>query len=370
MNEARSILRATAQLRSEGTPFVVATVVSVRGSSYRRPGARLIATAERRVAGSVSGGCLEKDLVRTSWWRTRNGAVVVRYDSADSESPQAALGCGGEVDVLLERANTGDREIDPMTFVERAMASERPAALATVYRSDAPEVPVGARWCLSAGELVASERGSAITDRVAAACERTLSTRRSSPLVHEGPGGSFEALVEPLVPPPHLFVFGAGVDALPMVESVARLGWTTTVWEPSAHVETRARFARTDATVLAGDLTQARERLDACDHALAIVMGHNVDQDRAALAMLLESRARYIGVLGPRHRTAKLASESALTDPRIHAPVGLDLGAETPEEIALSVSAEMLATVRRRSGELLRTKPTIHDSVNGVPEAT
>jgi xanthine dehydrogenase accessory factor len=374
MNEARTLLRAAAELRAAGTPFVVATVVSVRGSSYRRPGARLIATAEGRVAGSVSGGCLEKDLVRTSWWRTQSGAVVVRYDSSDSDSPQAALGCGGEVDVLLERANTGERGDDPMSLVERAMASERVAALATVYRGSG-EVAVGTRWCLSAGELVSSGLGprscrptrpsASALQRIARACEEAIASRRVVSLRHHPSSGApFEALIEPLVPPPHLFVFGTGVDALPVVEAAGRLGWSVTLWEPSAHFESRARFATTGAMVMSGDLDRVRARIDGCDRALAIVMSHNLAHDQAALAMLLGSRAGYIGVLGPRHRTTRLASPAALADSRVHAPVGLDLGAETPEEIALSVTAEMLASVRHRTGELLRTCHAIHDHPN------
>ena len=161
-----------------------------------------------------------------------------------------------------------------------------------------------------------------------------------------------------------MFVFGTGVDAVPVVEAASRLGWNATVWEPSAHVESRARFAATGAAVIAGDLDRVRAHVDACDHALAIVMGHDVRHDQSALAMLLESRARYIGVLGPRHRTSRLASSIALEDPRVHAPVGLDLGAETPEEIALSVAAEMLASVRGKTGNLLRRCPTIHGGIH------
>jgi xanthine dehydrogenase accessory factor len=211
------------------------------------------------------------------------------------------------------------------------------------------------------------------------ACEVTRSTRQTTTLSGEG----FDALVEAIVPPPHLFVFGTGHDAVPLVDSVLRLGWSVTVWEPSARMESRARFhavgsalsgsageactggARSeigsrDTALVAGDLEPVRRSIESCDRALAIVMGHNVDQDRRALAMLLGSHVEYIGVLGPRHRTATLASVGELRDPRVHAPVGLDLGAETPEEIALSMTAEMLAHVRRRDGGSLRMRETIH----------
>ena len=359
MSDVRSIVAATTKLRASGTPFVCATVVRVRGSSYRRPGARLIATSERRIAGCVSGGCLERDLLRTSWWRTQRGPVVVRYDSTDEIGPQASLGCGGEVDVLLERA--GEQANDPMTVVERALASEDVSGLATVYESSARDVPIGTRFCLTAQGIASSlPVAGSISEPLANACERVLASRRTESIRGEGEGGSFEALVESIVPPPHLFVFGAGEDAVPVVLSASRLGWNVTVWESSPRTESRARLAKTDASYAAGEIAAVRAEIDACAQPLAIVMSHDIVHDRVAVSMLLDSRAQYIGVLGPRHRTSRLASVEALADPRVHAPVGLDLGAETPEEIALSVTAEMLAVLRRGTGASLRTRPALH----------
>jgi xanthine/CO dehydrogenase XdhC/CoxF family maturation factor len=152
------------------------------------------------------------------------------------------------------------------------------------------------------------------------------------------------------------------MDALPVVASALRLGWSATVWEPSARIDTRARILGTEASLASGDLEELRVRIDAADDALAVVMGHDVRHDRSALAMLLRSSARYIGLLGPRHRTTALASQpSDLADPRVHAPIGLDLGAETPEEIALAISSELLAFVRNRSGGSLRDRAAIHE---------
>jgi xanthine dehydrogenase accessory factor len=360
MSDARGIRMAASRLRAEGVPFLCATVVSVKGSSYRRPGARLIATPERRIAGCVSGGCLEKDLLRTSWWRTRNGPVVVRYDSADTESPQAALGCGGEVDVLIERAN--DSASDGMTLVERALASDRVCGLATVYRSESALIDVGTRFCLDSD--FSSSSGSVLSAAVARECESAIRERTARSIAIVDDDARFDVLVEAVIPPPHVFVFGAGLDALPVVESVLRLGWNATVWEPHTRIDSRARFASTEASFVAGtQLDAMKKKIDGCDQALAIVMGHNVDQDRAALSMLLGSQARYIGILGPRHRTQKLIDSSASVlenDPRIHSPIGLDLGAETPEEIALSIAAEMLATSRKSGAASLRTQQLIH----------
>ncbi|WP_394841837.1 XdhC family protein [Pendulispora brunnea] len=319
MRETYAIVAAAARLRERRIPYLVATVVSVQGSSYRRPGARLLITEEGRVAGNVSGGCLERDLIRTGFWRTRSGPVVIRYDSTDSEGTQAALGCGGIVEILLEAWN-GEDDSDPLGLAAEAVASGRRALVATVFRSTDPNVPVGARWPLAPAEIVPEHAAS-----------REMHTA----------DGTVEVLVEPIVPPPRLFLLGSGFDAEPVAAAARQLGWGITVWDPSPSFTSRARFDDVET-----DLEKLRTRIDASDRALVVIMGHHVENDRAALRMALASRAEYIGILGPRHRSEKLGP---LEDPRIHAPVGLDLGAETPEEIALAIAAEMLASLRRRN---------------------
>ncbi len=317
MLDGSELIAAAAKLRAAGEPYVIATVVRVRGSSYRRPGARLIATEHQRIAGSVSGGCLEGNLVRTGFWRTQNGPVVVTFDSTDPDDPEAVLGCGGIVDILLERGGAAD----PLALAESVLASGRRAVLATVFSG--PEL--GTHVVVDAGR-------------------------------DHGLDG--DVLVEPITPPIQLFVLGTGLDAVPLTEAAERLGWDIHVWNGAARFETPARFPM--ARILGPDLDSVRAQIDASERAVAIVMGHDQRRDSAAFAMLVQSRAMYIGVLGPRHRTVDIAPPGALEDRRVHAPVGLDLGAETPAEIAIAVIAEMLAAVRATTGASLRTRPTIH----------
>jgi len=345
MRETYAIVAAAARLRERRIPYLVATLVSVQGSSYRRPGARLLVTEEGRVAGNVSGGCLERDVIRTGFWRTRHGPVVLRYDSTDADGTEAALGCGGVVEMLLE-AWDGKDEGDPLKVVEEAVASGRRQLVSTVFRSTDPHVPIGTQWWV--GGAAPSEE-SAVTREM-----RTAS-------------GSIEVLVEPVLPPPRLFVLGAGFDAEPLVAAARQLGWLVTVWDPSPSFASRSRFEKIADVVT--DLGLVGRRIEGSDRAMAVIMGHHVENDRAALRMALASRAEYIGILGPRHRTEKLAQSltaGALEDPRIHAPVGLDLGAETPEEIALAITAEMLASLRRRGTGAgvtsLRRRPIIHEA--------
>ena len=376
----RAIIEAAARLRRQGEPHLVATVVAVHGSGYRRPGARMLLTQFRWIAGSVSGGCLEGDISHKGWWRTRHGEpVVVRYDSrvpdgADDDDIRAAfgLGCDGVVEVLLERASTPGR-IDPLELASECLRSQRRAAVVTIFRSDVPGVAIGSRLAMRAGgepwgDALGDDLAAAIAADARVAIERGESATRTYPIA----GGTVEAFVEAIVPPPHLFVLGTGHDAVPVVEIARSLGWEVAVCTPRPRVSIRQRFVRADE-VLVGTPAEIAARVDQCDRAVAIVMAHDLELDRQHLGMLLATRARYIGVLGPRARTARLLDELGLgthDDPRIHAPVGLELGAETPQEIALASVAEILAVLARAPASNLRDRlGPIHDRPEPVVAA-
>jgi xanthine dehydrogenase accessory factor len=344
VKDAVAIFSAASALRARRAPFLLATVVRIKGSSYRRPGARLIATSEGRVAGSISGGCLERDLLRSGFWRARHGPVVVRYDSRDPDEGSPVLGCGGVVDVLLEQGTAGDED-DPIALLVDAIASNRPTALATVFETTDPAIRLGARWVV--------QRGDAPVD-LESAGSKVLVTERATCFETPTQQGRVEVLVEPILPVPHLFIFGAGPDVLPLANMARQLGWKLTIWGTRA-IAPGAAFER--------DLEVIRAHIDASHSAIAVIMGHNIGRDREALGAALASRAIYIGVLGPLRRTAELASDlscDVFSDPRVHAPVGLDLGAETPEEIALSIASEILARIRRAGSAPLRLRDRIH----------
>ncbi|HEX3773208.1 MAG TPA: XdhC family protein, partial [Polyangiaceae bacterium] len=172
-------------------------------------------------------------------------------------------------------------------------------------------------------------------------------------------GPSFEALLEIIEPPPHLFVFGAGPDAVPVVQFARALGLSVTVCDASRRPSLRERFPNTEFH--AADAASLAPRLDQCRTPLALVMSHHFQSDVAALGMLLESRAAYIGLLGPARRTAQLLKElnrerdtlSTRDRARLHGPVGLDLGAQTPAQIALAILAEIQAVLQHASAKPL-----------------
>ncbi|HUJ60807.1 MAG TPA: XdhC family protein [Kofleriaceae bacterium] len=367
----RSIVEAAARLRREREPHLIATVVRVCGSAYRRPGARMLLTQFRWIAGSVSGGCLEGDIAHKGWWRTQSGdPVVVSYDArlpdvADDDDVRAAfgLGCDGVVEVLLERAGQ-DGRLDVLELAHDCARAQQRAAVVTVIRSDAPGVEVGARLALRAsGEL----GGDAFPEPLRAAMieDARRAIEHGTSLDRSYGEGEVEACVEAIVPPPQLFVLGTGHDAVPVVELARQIGWEVTVCANRPRMSTRRRFGRADRVVelSPGDLAA---RIDAADRAVAIVMSHNYETDRQHLGLLVGTRARYIGVLGPRSRSERMLGELCLglDDPRLHAPVGLELGAETPAEIALAMVAEIQAALTRAGGSSLRDRVgPIHERV-------
>ena len=314
MNELRRLLDAERELRDLGDPFVVATVVRTLGSSYRRPGARMLFTRDRWVAGSVSGGCLERDLLARGWWRASGGeASCIRYDgrSDDELGWGLGLGCDGEVDILLEPGGggSGSGRVDPLAFIADCHARQRRGALATVFGGDA--APVGAHVVVSddatGGVRADAMRGEA-RDALLAHARRALASGRSETVAIEVGDGVLHALVEAIAPPPRLFVVGTQHDALALVRVARDVGWEVFACDATARFATRERFREAQGLLVVGP-EDLRGAIDASDRAIVVVMAHDYARDRACLASLVQSRALYIGMLGPRARTARMAEE-------------------------------------------------------------
>ena len=357
MHEMKSIALAAAGLRRQSEPYLTATVVRVRGSSYRRPGARMLVTRDRWVSGSVSGGCLEHDVLRRGWWRTRDGGPhLVTYDarSQDDLGWGLGVGCDGTVDVLLEPAS--DDGVDPIGFIGRCYEKQERGAVATLFGGAAR---MGAHVALTAGGVVESDDVDDAAHRALAdQCRCVLEAGESRVVGCSSAAGPVEALVEVVLPPPRLFVVGAGHDAVPVVTMAEAVGWETIVCDATGRFATRERFVHADE-VLAPSPAQLAARVDASDRAMAVVMAHDYERDRACLAALLATRVLYIGMLGPRRRTSRMLEELGVEamDARVRAPVGLAIGSETPQEIALAIVAEAQSVLTGTSGAPLRDGP-------------
>jgi xanthine dehydrogenase accessory factor len=363
MSELRSLVAAANTLRQDGKPFLVATLVSVRGSSYRRPGARLLIAEDRWVAGSISGGCLERDLVRRAWWCIGDGqAALVSYDSTGDDDDLGwgiGLGCNGVVELLLERADAG-RPVDPLAFIRGCVRDEKVGALVTIFRAPGGNQHLGASLAISAdGTTVARSNLIDAQDLASLESQARRALRTAGPAATVTLPSGIEALIEVIAPPPHLFVMGAGPDAVPLVRAARAVGWTITVWAPRSRRDAERQLADADH-VRSGAASALAPAVATAHRPIAVVMTHNAERDCEALAMLLPSTCRYVGVLGPRRRTEKLlATLDAIGRhaAKLHAPVGLAIGAETPDEVALSIVAEIQAVLAGDTAKQLRDRP-------------
>jgi len=321
--------------RSGGEAGVLVTLVRAEGSSYRRPGARLLTSAgSTAYAGTISGGCLENEVIKKAIWKVRDGAVVERYSTLFDDTAEIpyGLGCGGTIDLLLEAAGTPEFHA-LMQALEASLVGQRSTVLT---------------WLPAAGRTfkraVLSHTGEVLFCSADLDADQ-LSSQINAVLLAEIP----DVFVEQLAPPQRLFLFGAGDDAKPVVGMADLLGWNTTVVDGRPHLARKERFPTAENVLIAHaeDLPQ----LGITAEDAVVLMTHSYEQDRAWLAALLPVAPRYLGVLGARHRSSLLVSEASVMTglpiagccARIYAPVGLNLGGDGPEAIALSVIAEVQA---------------------------
>jgi xanthine dehydrogenase accessory factor len=338
MVDRRRIVRQWRQ----GTAKVLVTLVRAEGSSYRRAGARLLIGADGECVGTISGGCLEAEVVRKAAWKVRDGAVVESYSTMFDDTAEIpfGLGCGGVVDLLFESADTPECHalLDAMEaslggeerFVATWLPEEGRRFNRAVLRSD--------------GELVfaSSDLSQADLDSV--------KNHSATPL-------DFDPFVycETILAPQRLFVLGAGDDAKPVVMMAALLGWNVTVADGRPQLARADRFPDAERVSTIKSVSELSiEGRDA-----VVLMTHSYEQDRALLTGLLSiARPGYIGLLGARHRSSLLVAEAAVAlgcsvaecCERVYAPVGLDLGGDGPEAIALAVIAEVQAWAQGKLG--------------------
>ena len=385
MNEVRALVEAFDEACVSRERCALATLVSVEGSSYRRPGARMLVREGGASTGTISAGCLEADVVEHAKRVMRSGeAALVEYDTASTGEEMAwglGLGCNGVVRVLVEPLAPGSSYVEALRRSCEAKADDAPALVATVYRHTPPESAppagpqTGARLLIDCNGNVSREK---LGDDAAALIEsevRALRRAAGSAGAHvfEADGGALKVFIETLLPPVPLVVFGAGHDALPVVELARGLGWQTEVVDPQARPASLSRFASADRVTLARP-EEVGTRVNITPRTLALLMSHNYSHDLELLKLLLASPARYIGVVGPRKRTERMLSELAAKGEtlrleeaglaRLHAPAGLDIGANGPAEIALSIVAEMRAVLDGRRGGMLRERL---GSIHGGP---
>lgn len=377
MSGLNTLLDALLAEREAGREAVLATVVKVEGSAYRRPGARMLVSRFGRPEGTISGGCLEAEVAKKAWWLTEAGPALRSYstaeaDDASEEALSFGLGCNGKVHVLFERLPAG-----PCALVDALLSvrdRQQPSAIATVIASSGAAAPrLGERLCLMPGQEAAGELlRSVLVEQISADLQQTLLRGKSSRGLYPNGLGEVEVLLEYLPPVRRLVIFGAGHDAQPLVRMAKLLGWHVTVIDGRAHFARAERFAEADQ-VLVGDVEQPFDYHELVRGAAVAVMTHSLVQDAHWLQGVLHSEPCYVGQLGPRERTERLLAgiHEQLAKPQdelpglecLHYPIGLDLGGDTPESVAMAVLAEIQAVLNGRNGGSLRFRSaSIHDS--------
>ena len=349
--ETRLVYAELATRRAEGSRAALATVIRVNGSAYRHEGAKLLVAEDGLTVGNVSGGCLEADVREVALRVIETGCAEQRSYCGGTDEISAwdlGVGCDGEVEILIEPVTT-------MRAAERdAIGAELPFVAVTFLGAaniagEAPRIVVvdGAAH----GTL-----GDALLDAHVTAHAATWAARGGSQLQSVGGATLF---VDVMVPPPRLIVVSAGSDARVLARLASDVGFRVVTVDRRPGLLDRAHFP--DAVRLVqSDATRLNEQLVLDDSSFAVVMTHDFADDTAYLGALLQTQVRYIGVLGPRQRTermiARLGVSAAVDLDRIYGPVGLDIGTDGAEQVALAVVAELLAVKSGRQPQSLRAR--------------
>jgi xanthine dehydrogenase accessory factor len=365
MKELADILNALTEASAAGEPVALATIIGVRGSTYRREGARLLVTRSGKQTGNISGGCLEGDVAVVAGEVLEQRAPrVMTYDlTADDDAVWGlGLGCNGVIEVFIEPTAAGDLL---WQAARAALDNEETVAVATVV-DGTPAIPAGRRMVFWSDDRRQGSLDDAAVEaevvRLAQAVARDL---RSGTHTVQSAGGPLRLFVEALHPPMRLVVCGAGHDAIPLVRFASQLGWRVLVVDRREAFLNHDRFPGASGFVKT-EFPAAGRAVPADAHTAVLIMTHNYIHDRDLLRAFVATPTAYLGMLGPRARTEKILRELqaegvAILEsrgPQIFGPVGLDIGSETPDEIALAALAEIIAATRGREGGFLRSRGT------------
>jgi xanthine dehydrogenase accessory factor len=369
MKEIRNIVQAFHEADRAGKRTALATVVQVEGSAYRRAGARMLVTEDGQLTGAISGGCLEGDALRKALLAIHQGQnKLVVYDTTEEDHAHVGvqLGCNGIIQILFEPILPG-RPHNPIQILERLLEERRPAVLVSLFSPSHAPHP-GTCFLFTGSNITHSPEIEALRSDLYKEARAAMTRGFSSAKDHLVGDRRLTAFVEYIKPPISLVIVGAGNDAMPLAEMAAIMGWQITLVDGRANYANPVRFPKAQKIIVAKP-QYAVPQIDIDDQTAILLMTHNYNYDLAALRQLITMNCPYIGSLGPRNKLDKMFVELSregiiygeTEKSRIFGPVGLDMGAETPEEIALSIMAEIKIVLSRKNGRSLRErKSPIH----------
>jgi xanthine dehydrogenase accessory factor len=370
MKELREIIKAYDAAVHAGKKAALAAVVHLDGSSYRRPGARMLVTDEGELTGAISGGCLEGDALRKALLvLNQQQSKLVTYDTSDEDDATIGiqLGCAGVIQVLFEPIQAGNLN-NPIQLLRKAVAIRQHSVLVTLFslENKRNEQPGTCLLMEANGNVSGSIPYPEIEEHVMEDVREALASQQSSFKQYVGNEFSITAFIEFLQPPVSLVVIGAGNDAIPMMQIADTIGWDVRVVDGRNTHAKPERFGSA-CQVLVSKPEKVLEQIPIDDQTVFVMMTHNYNYDLAMLKALLYKDIPYIGMLGPKKKLDRMLEElrddgMTITDDmleKVFGPTGLEIGAETAEEIALSIIAEIKAVLTSKPGGMLRYKEDV-----------
>lgn len=369
MQEQIEIVEAIDQASGTKSKGALATVIGVIGSAYRHPGAKMFIDEQGNTTGMISGGCLESDVAHVALQvMETSSAVRKQYVMEEDLVWGLGLGCPGTVELYIEPLPSSFQEHDPRLHWMRTVQEATSGVLCTLFPSSAE------KWDDEPARLFLSETGgfigdlgkSAWNEEVLAWARELINLPHAKSMSRDLSDGTHQVFFDVYQPPPELMIFGAGHDAIPLAEMGASLGLSITLIDPRPAYNTTERFPRARQRLLVR--LHENEQIPIRNRTYVVIMNHHLERDQEALKLALRSQAPYVGLLGPRKRCERIMNSLKeqgirFTDgelARLFNPIGMNLGAETPEEIAVSIVAEILAVQRGHEGGFLRELSSIH----------
>jgi len=365
MKEIQDIVLAFDEAQKQNKQTALATVVHVQGSSYRRPGARMLVTEEGQLTGAISGGCLEGDALRKARQvMVRQKAKLVMYDTTDEDDAKlgVGLGCNGIIYILIEPIQA-ENQSNPIQLLKKYLSIRQKIVLITLFSlQDLQGEQIGTCYYHNqtgdiAGSLANHQTAELLQPIITYALQQSISGITTIDIADNVQ----TAFVEVLQPAVQLVVIGAGNDVMPLLQMATILGWQGIVVDGRAPYATRARFPTAHQVIVAKP-NEVLSYFETDKRTVFVLMTHNYNYDLAILRQLISIDVPYIGALGPKKKMDRMLEEledegiylTTKQQETIYGPVGLDMGAETAEEIALSIVAEITAVLTGKKGTSLR----------------
>ncbi len=372
MKEIKAIIETYDTIDKEKNQAALATVVRVEGSSYRRTGARMLVMDDGVWVGGISGGCLEGDaLKRARFAITRSESTLITYDTTEDDEHQigVGLGCNGIIDVLFTPIDYNSKK-NPIEILKTCMESRRKThiliTITGLKKINVENLKAGDVIEYTGLESLNYIQDEEIIKQIYDAVENQILIGKSAPLKFNlEHGGKVEIFIEILPPEIHIVLMGNQYDVYPLTRLSKEMGWRVTIVANPLKVNNKI-------SRIADEIVPPDSFMNILfdNHTALILMAHDYKTDKYNLPKVLKTNVPFIGMLGPRVRSEKIFTELSAEEiiisetdyERIHAPVGLDIGAVSPEEIALSIIAEIRASFSNREGNFLRLRQTtIHE---------